>query len=47
MLARDNPIWMEELRRYLQEEEKEIDQMENERVARLARWRDDIAIQPT
>ena len=47
MLARDNPIWMEELRRYLQEEEKEIDQMKNERVARLARWRDDIAIQPT
>ncbi|KAM6488870.1 hypothetical protein JOM56_015669 [Amanita muscaria] len=44
MLARDNPIWMEELRRYLQEEEKEKEQMQNERVARLARWREDIAI---
>jgi hypothetical protein len=46
MLARDNPIWKEELRRYLQEEEKEKEQMQNERVARLARWREDIAIQP-
>ncbi|KAM6495216.1 hypothetical protein JOM56_009839 [Amanita muscaria] len=44
MLARDNPIWMEELRRYLQEEEKEKEQMQNERVARLAHWREDIAI---
>ncbi|KAF8349599.1 hypothetical protein F5887DRAFT_947041 [Amanita rubescens] len=47
MLAHDNPMWIEELRRYLQEEEKEKKQMQNERVARLARWREDIAIQPT
>jgi hypothetical protein len=38
---------MEELRRYLEEEEKEKKQMQNEREARLARWREDIAIQPT
>jgi hypothetical protein len=38
MLAHDNPIWMEE---------KEKEQMQNERVARLAHWREDIAIQPT
>ncbi|KAF8348845.1 hypothetical protein F5887DRAFT_947840 [Amanita rubescens] len=47
MLAHDNPIWMEELRRFLQEEEKEKEQMQNERVARLIRWREDMAIQPT
>jgi hypothetical protein len=47
MLAHDNPMWMEELRRYLQEEEKEKERMQNERVARLARWQEDIAIQPT
>jgi hypothetical protein len=35
---------MEELRRYLQEEEKEKEQMQNERLARLASWREDIAI---
>ncbi len=45
MLALDNPIWMEELRRFSQEEEKEKEQMQNERAARLARWREDIAIQ--
>ena len=47
MLARDHLIWMEELRRFLQEEEKEKEQMQNERVARLVRWREDMAIQPT
>jgi hypothetical protein len=44
MLAYDNPMWMGELRRYLQEEEKEKEQMQNERLARLASWREDIAI---
>lgn len=44
MLAHDNPIWMEELRRYLQEEEKEKEQLQNERVVRLARWREDLGI---
>ena len=47
LLAHDNPMWMGELRRYLQEVEKEKEQMQNERVARLARWREDIAIQLT
>jgi hypothetical protein len=47
MLARDSPIWMKELRRYLEEEEKQKEQMQNERMARLARWREDMAIQPT
>ena len=47
MLAHGNPAFLEELRRYLQEEEKEKEQMRNERAAGLARWREDIAIQPT
>jgi hypothetical protein len=37
MLARDSPMWMKELRRYLEEEEKEKEQMQNERMAKLAR----------
>jgi len=41
-----DPIWMEELRRYLQEEEEEKERMQNERAVRLARWREDIAVQP-
>ncbi|KIL58313.1 hypothetical protein M378DRAFT_332913 [Amanita muscaria Koide BX008] len=44
MLARDDPIWREELRRYLQEEEKERELMQKERVARLAHWREDISV---
>jgi hypothetical protein len=38
---------MKELRRYMQEKEKEKEQIQNERMARLAHWREDIAIQPT
>ncbi|KAF8341021.1 hypothetical protein F5887DRAFT_1062556 [Amanita rubescens] len=45
MLARDDPIWREELRRYLQEEEKERVLIQKERAARLARWREDMAVQ--
>ncbi|KAK2463869.1 hypothetical protein APHAL10511_004174 [Amanita phalloides] len=43
MLTYDgDPIWMEELGRYLQEEE-EKERMQNERAVRLARWREGIA----
>ncbi|KAF5375494.1 hypothetical protein D9615_009206 [Tricholomella constricta] len=42
MLARSDPIWMKELRKYLQEEERERVQMQEERAMRLANWRDDI-----
>ena len=41
MLARNSPLWKEELKRYLQREEKEREQMEKERAARLACWRED------
>ena len=44
MLASYNPIWKEELRRYLQEEKKEKESIQNERAARLARWREDMAV---
>jgi hypothetical protein len=51
MLAHDDPIWRDELRRYLPllpEEEKERKQRQKERAARLARWWEDIvAVQPT
>ncbi|KAF8344656.1 hypothetical protein F5887DRAFT_1283144 [Amanita rubescens] len=46
MLARNDPMWMEELKRHLQEEEKEKEQMQKERAVRLTRWREDIADQP-
>ena len=46
MLARNSPLWKEELKRYLQREEKEREQMEKERAARLACWREDIIVQP-
>jgi hypothetical protein len=45
MLAHDDPIWKEELGRYLQREEKEREQIQKERAERLARRRDDIAVQ--
>jgi len=32
ILARDNPIWMKELKKYLQDEEKEQKQVQAERV---------------
>jgi len=41
MLARDSPMWMKELKKYLQEEEKELKQVQAERALRLARWRED------
>jgi hypothetical protein len=39
MMARDDPIWMAELRKYLQQEEKEREEMRKERAVRLTRWR--------
>jgi len=42
LLASNNPIWMVELKRYLEEEEKEKKQVQEERAARLARWREGI-----
>ncbi|KAM6499330.1 hypothetical protein JOM56_004838 [Amanita muscaria] len=47
MLAHDDPIWSEELRRYLQKEEEERERMQRERAVRLARWREDVVVQPT
>jgi len=48
MLTYDgDPIWMEELRKYLQEEKEEKEQIQKERAVRLAQWREDIAVQPT
>jgi len=46
MLACDSPIWMEELEKYLRNEEKERRQVQAERALRLARWREGIAMQP-
>lgn len=46
MLAHDDPIWSEELRRYLQKEE-ERERMQKERAVRLACWREDVVVQPT
>ena len=47
MLTYDgDPIWMEELTRYLQEEEEEKERMQNKRAVRLTRWQEDIAVQP-
>jgi hypothetical protein len=37
MMAPGDPIWMEELRKYLQKEEEEREQMQEERAVRLAR----------
>jgi hypothetical protein len=47
MMARDDPIWMEELRRYLCKEEKEREQMQKERVVRLVSWVEDMAVKST
>jgi hypothetical protein len=47
MLTYDgDPLWMEELRRYLQEQEEEKERMQKEHAVRLACWREDIAVQP-
>ncbi|KAF8231671.1 hypothetical protein L208DRAFT_1398526 [Tricholoma matsutake] len=47
MMARDDPMWMAELRKYLQKEEKEREQVQKECAVRLARWREGIFVQPT
>jgi hypothetical protein len=47
MLAYDDPIWSEELRRYLQKEDEERERMQKERAVRLARWREDVVVRPT
>ena len=47
MMARHDPIWEEELRRYLQTEEKERVQMQKDRAARFSHWREGVAVQPT
>lgn len=47
MMARDDPMWTAELRKYLQKEEKEREQVQKERAVRLARWREGIVVQPT
>jgi hypothetical protein len=44
MMARYDPIWREELRRYLHKEEKERKRMQKERVVRLDRWLEDMAV---
>lgn len=41
-----DPIGVEELRKYLQKEEKEREEMRDERAVRLARWREGITVQP-
>lgn len=46
MLAHDDPVWKEELRRYLQEEDREKKQIQKERAVRLAHWLEDVAVQP-
>lgn len=47
MLAGDNPMWKEELIRYMKEEQKEKERIQNECAARLARWREDMAVELT
>lgn len=42
LMAHCSPIWEEELRRYLEREERERKQMQKERAERLARWREGI-----
>ena len=47
MMAHDDPMWMAELRKYLQKEEKEREQVQKERAVRLARWREGIFVRLT
>jgi hypothetical protein len=42
MMAHDDPIWMEELRRYLHNEKREKERMQKDRAVRLARWLEDM-----
>lgn len=45
LLVHDNPtLWIGELKRYLQEEKREQERVQDERMARLASWREDVAI---
>lgn len=46
MMARDDLIWMEELRRYLQQEEKESTD-EGGACGEIAHWREGITVQST
>lgn len=47
MMAHYDPIWREELRRYMHKEEKERQQMQKERVVRLDHWLEDMAVKLT
>jgi hypothetical protein len=47
MMAHDDPMWREELRKHLQEKEKERLQTQKEREARLACWRESMTAQST
>jgi hypothetical protein len=38
MMAHGDPIWMAELRKYLQKEEKETQQVQKEHAVRVAHW---------
>ncbi|EDR09630.1 uncharacterized protein LACBIDRAFT_318893 [Laccaria bicolor S238N-H82] len=45
LLAASHPMWEEELQRYLQAEQKEREWIQNQRAARLALWREDVAVE--
>jgi hypothetical protein len=47
MMARDDPMWREELRKHLQIKEKERAEMQKEREARFAWWREGLNSQST
>ena len=47
LLAGDNPMWEEDLRRYMQAEQREKEWVQNERAARLALWREGTAVELT
>jgi hypothetical protein len=47
MMAHDNPMWREELKKHLQIKEKEKTQMQKERQVRFAWWREGLNAQST
>ena len=47
LLAGDNPMWEEDLRRYMQAQQREKEWVQNERAARLALWREGTAVELT
>ena len=47
LLAGDNPMWEEDLRRYMQAQQREKEWVQNERAARLALWREGMAVELT